>query len=121
MQSDVSIAQKHQDLYVSPNDKTPKAEQTLKSSVNNQIITEAKFKHNQTDIRNQQLGLVPADSGDVIQKQSSGSNSRFRFGEAPRADHLNTGSMTSQQANTSIKQQSNNTGEEYCPHIYLNW
>ena len=106
----MQLAQKHQDLYVSPNNTTCKAERLVKHQeqlskgfVNRQILTDAKFKHNQSDIRNQQLGLAVAAAnteaaGESWQQITGGSTTGYRFGEAPRADHLNTGSRAAQQA-----------------------
>ena len=122
IQSNVQLAQKHQDLYASPNNKTCKAERLIKHQeqlskgfVNRQIITDAKFKHNQSDIRNQQLGLAIAAvnteaAGEGWQQITGGSTVGYRFGEAPRADHLSTGSGAARQAASEATIQRIDTG-----------
>ena len=122
IQSNVQLAQKHQDLYASPNNKTCKAERLIKHQeqlskgfVDRQIITDAKLKHNQSDIRNQQLGLAVAAVnteavGEGWQRMTGGSTTGYRFGEAPRVDHLSTGSRAAQQAASEATIQHIDTG-----------
>ena len=110
IQSNVQLAQKHQDLYASPNNTTCKAERLIKHQeqlskgfVNRQIITNPLLSCNQSDIRNQQLGLAVAAvnteaAGEGWPQITGGSTTGYRFGEAPRADHLSTGSRAAQQA-----------------------
>lgn len=71
-----------------------------KGYTNKDIIVEAKFTHNQGDIRNRQLGYSDDSIPDSQEGNSSHSSGVFKFGAAPTIEHLNQGSSATLQAMT---------------------
>lgn len=86
VQSHVSITQKHQDLYTTPNGKPSKAqtiaEHQAMSNASNEakpLVQKAKFTNTQSAVRDLQLG-IRADNSNVGSKTGTTS---FKFGDAP--------------------------------------
>lgn len=125
LQGDVNTVQKHQDLYLSADGgRASKAERIAahqenlyKNSANKRLIMEAKFKHNQTDIRQKQLGTAPQQSSDIQESGSSDQSKSdaagpevFKFGQAPKLGHVSSVSAE-RQAAASVTYISGNEGK----------